>query len=139
MHPYTSWIPITCFIILRNLTQTLRNWYIELFCVCGKITLETYISQFHVWLSTENVPNGQPGKLMELIPKYPLVNFGVATLVYVGISQRVFALTNELKTACVPNDPRRIATHAAFALAWFSAATVAGFVVVHVFMLEPIA
>ena len=139
VHPYTSWIPITCFIILRNLTQTLRNWYIELFCVCGKITLETYISQFHVWLSTENVPNGQPGKLMELIPKYPLVNFGVATLVYVGISQRVFALTNELKTACVPNDPRRIATHAAFALAWFSAATVAGFVVVHVFMLEPIA
>ena len=125
--------------VLRNMSPLLRRWHMHMFAWTGKITLETYISQFHVWLSTENVPNGQPGKLMELIPKYPLVNFGVATLVYVGISQRVFALTNELKTACVPNDPRRIATHAAFALAWFSAATVVGFIVVHVFMLEPIA
>ena len=71
--------------------------YIEIFCVCGKITLETYISQFHIWLSTENVPNGQPGKLMELIPGYPMINFGVATLLYVGVSQRVFSLTNDLK------------------------------------------
>ena len=70
-------------IILRNLTQTLRNWYIDLFAWCGKITLETYISQFHVWLSTENVPNGQPGKLMaELIPKYPLVNWRVSPPVW---------------------------------------------------------
>ncbi|XP_062078173.1 protein REDUCED WALL ACETYLATION 3-like [Humulus lupulus] len=29
LHPYTSWIPIT--------------WL-------GKVTLETYISQFHIWL-----------------------------------------------------------------------------------------
>ena len=94
VHPYTSWIPITCFIVLRNLTQTLRNFYVELFCVCGKITLEAAISQFHIWLSTSNVPNGQPSKLMSLVPGYPLINFGLATVAcaHVGVSHRVFAL-----------------------------------------------
>ena len=132
VHPYTSWIPITCFIVLRNLTQGLRSWYIEIFCVCGKITLETYISQFHIWLSTENRPNGQPGKLMELIPGYPLINFGVATLIYVGVSQRIFTLTNELKSACVPNNNKLIGLNATFAAGWLVAAAAVGFVLVKI-------
>ena len=138
VHPYTSWIPITCFIVLRNLTKSLRAKHVALFCWCGKITLETYISQFHVWLSTANVPNGQPSKLMALVPGYPMVNFGISTIVYVGVSQRVFAITNELKLACVPNDPKVIAAHAVVAAAWGAAFTVAGFLVVHVLMLEPV-
>jgi hypothetical protein len=138
IHPYTSWIPITCFIVLRNATQTLRNFYVEFFCVCGKITLETYISQFHVWLSTSNVPNGQPSKLMCLIPGYPLINFMVTTLAYVGISHRVFALTNELKNACVPNDIRKITEHFVLGVALAAGATVCGFFVVHVLMAEPL-
>ena len=138
VHPYTSWIPITCFIVLRNLTQTLRNFYVELFCVCGKITLETYISQFHIWLSTANVPNGQPSKLMSLVPGYPLINFGLATVAYVGVSHRVFALTNELKMACVPNDIRKITANAVMGALIAVGATAAGFVVVPVPMLEPL-
>lgn len=138
VHPYTSWIPITCFIILRNLTQSLRNFYVSLFCVCGKITLETYISQFHIWLSTSNVPNGQPGKLMSLVPEYPLLNFGIATIAYVGISHRVFHLTNELKTACVPNDIGFIKAHFVCGVSIALVATVVGFLVVHVVMAEPV-
>lgn len=132
VHPYTSWIPITCFIILRNLTQGLRSWYVEIFCVCGKITLETYISQFHIWLSTENIPNGQPGKLMELIRGYPMINFGVATLLYVGVSQRIFSLTNDLKVACVPNNNKLIGLNATFAAGWMVAAAMVGFVMVKI-------
>jgi len=137
-HPYTSWIPITCFVILRNLTQTLRNFYVQLFCVCGKITLETYVSQFHVWLSTSNVPNGQPTHLMSLVPNYPLLNFGICTAAYVGISHRVFYLTNELKNACVPNDVKKIQVHFVLGVAIALAATVVGFLVVHVVMAEPL-
>ena len=43
-HPYTSWIPLTAFFLLRNATKTLRANHIDIFCVCGKVTLETYIA-----------------------------------------------------------------------------------------------
>jgi hypothetical protein len=118
LHPYTSWIPITGFIVLRNLTKGLRSWHISLFCWCGKITLETYISQFHIWLSTSNVPNAQPSMLMSLVPGHPMLNFALCTALYVGVSKRVFAITNDLKVACVPDDSRQIGLNAAFAGAW---------------------
>ena len=59
VHPYTSFIPIFLYLVFRNLTEKLRKFHLHGFAWCGKITLETYILQFHVWMKTTGV-NGPP-------------------------------------------------------------------------------
>jgi hypothetical protein len=84
-HPYTSIIPITAYVILRNATPYLRGRIMHMFAWCGKITLETYIFQFHTWLSDD------AGTLLFFLPRtYPLLNWIVASAIYIYLSNTAF-------------------------------------------------
>ena len=38
VHPYTSFVPIFCYMVLRNCSPTLRRYHMHLFAWCGKVT-----------------------------------------------------------------------------------------------------
>jgi len=98
VHPYTSWIPIISFIVLRNLFPVLRTHYLLLFNWLGKITLETYLSQLHIYLQSN------AKELIDFIPGYPLLNFAFSTIIYLLVSHRIFTLTVMFSSFLMPQD-----------------------------------
>lgn len=99
-HPYTSIIPILAYIWLRNLHPLLRTHYLNLFNWLGKITLETYLSQIHIYMI------GDAKKILIYIHKYPMMNFAVATLIYVGVSYVLFHHTVLFSSFLLPRNMR---------------------------------
>ncbi|KAJ8601697.1 hypothetical protein CTAYLR_003190 [Chrysophaeum taylorii] len=132
LHPYTSFVPLTCFVVFRNLFPKLRGSYLRFFAALGKITLETYILQFHVWMKTTGL-NGSPKFLLQLLPRSAagesgaqdaldlayFANFLAVTAIYLYISHRVFHITADLKDALIPTEPNKL--YKAIALAFFAA------------------
>merc|ERR1712187_957811 len=91
LHPFTSFIPITSWLILRNLIPCLRQRYLYFFAYLGRVTLETYILQFHIWMKTTGI-NGSPKSLLVCIPEWVpghfWVNFIVCSAIYIFVSVR---------------------------------------------------
>ncbi|KAL4217843.1 hypothetical protein ACF0H5_022582 [Mactra antiquata] len=113
LHPYTSIIPILCFIILRNLFPIWRTHYIGMFAWLGKITLETYLSQLHIYLQSN------AKHLIGYIPKYHLLNFAMATIIYLPISYVLFNLTTEFSSYLLPHDMKKVSRNALYVLLAF--------------------
>ncbi|KAI2642863.1 Cas1p-domain-containing protein [Xylaria nigripes] len=49
-HPYISWIPILAVVTLRNLYAPAQKIFLAMPAALGRISLETYILQYHIWL-----------------------------------------------------------------------------------------
>lgn len=99
LHPYTSFIPITFFIVLRNISSTFRKNYFYGFGVIGKITLETYLLQFHLMLANNN-------KFLVQFVDYPMLNFLITWILLLFFSQNAFYSTDTLNNFFLPlNTP----------------------------------
>ncbi len=95
---YFACIPVYTYIFLRNLTPWLRGHTLELLHQIGKTTLETYLMQHHIWL-TSNAKT-----LLILIPGWPKCNFLLVSVIYVVLSRRLYTLTLFLRGMLLPND-----------------------------------
>ena len=95
---YFGFIPLIAYIFFRNLTPGLRSCAMELLHQIGKTTLETYLMQHHIWL-TSNAKS-----LLTLLPGWPKMNFLLVSLVYVSISRRLYQLTLFLRGMILPDD-----------------------------------
>ena len=112
-HPYSSLIPIVCFVILRNIFPVLRQYYIHLFAWLGKITLETYLSQLHIYLQSN------ARHLIGYIPNSHFLNFALATIIYVPVSYKLFLITNVFSSYLIPNDMKVVARNSLYIIVAF--------------------
>ncbi len=101
---YFGFIPLLTFIYLRNLTPTLRQYSLKLLHEIGKTTLETYLMQHHIWL-TSNAKS-----LLTLVPGWPKVNMLVVTLIYFYTSRRLYRMTLYLRGMLLPDSKRQCIT-----------------------------
>ncbi|KAK7590435.1 hypothetical protein V9T40_002048 [Parthenolecanium corni] len=95
---YISIVPIVCFILLRNVSGILRTRYSTMFAFFGRISLELFVSHFHIWLSADS--NG----MLVLVPTYPVVNALIVSYIFVCISHELHCITKKLLPYAVPSD-----------------------------------
>lgn len=95
---YFGVVPVLTYIYFRNVTPWLRSHTLDLLHQIGKTTLETYLMQHHIWL-TSNAKS-----LLTLIPGWPKMNFLVVTIVYFYTSRRLYTLTLFLRGMVLPDN-----------------------------------
>jgi hypothetical protein len=99
-HSYTAVVPLTAYIFFRNITPWVRGFVSMSLHDLGKTTLETYLLQHHIWL-TSNAKT-----LLTIVPNWPKLNFFIATAVFFIVSKELYRLTMTLRGMMLPDDPR---------------------------------
>ncbi len=100
-NPYFGFLPLITYIYFRNLTPSMRSHSLVLLNEIGRTTLETYLMQHHIWL-TSNAKT-----VLVLIPGWPKVNLLVVTCIYFTLSRKLYRLTLLLRGMLLPNDLRK--------------------------------
>lgn len=97
-NPYFGFIPLLTYVYLRNLTPKMRSYSMELLHEIGKTTLETYLMQHHIWLTSNSKT------ILVFLPGWPRVNLALVTYIYVVLSRKLHSLTLHLRGMLLPND-----------------------------------
>ena len=76
IHPYIFWMPVAGYLMLRNSSKYLTEIHSEVLEFMGRITLETYVLQFHVFMCHEvqHIPIVIPGSGPDGDPVIRLLN-----------------------------------------------------------------
>uniref|UniRef100_A0A8C2ZNT1 CAS1 domain containing 1 n=1 Tax=Cyclopterus lumpus TaxID=8103 RepID=A0A8C2ZNT1_CYCLU len=96
MHPYIS--VMLSFILIRNIPGYARSIYSSFFAWFGKISLELFICQYHIWLAADTKG------ILVLIPGNPSLNIMVSTFIFVCVAHEISLITNDLAQMVIPKD-----------------------------------
>ncbi|XP_029298715.1 N-acetylneuraminate (7)9-O-acetyltransferase isoform X2 [Cottoperca gobio] len=98
MHPYIFVVQILAFILIRNIPGYARSVYSSFFAWFGKISLELFICQYHIWLAADTKG------ILVLIPGNPSFNIVVSTFIFVCVAHEISLITNDLAQVVIPKD-----------------------------------
>ncbi|KAM9307880.1 N-acetylneuraminate (7)9-O-acetyltransferase [Gastrophryne carolinensis] len=98
MHPSVSVVQILAFVLIRNIPGYARSVYSSFFAWFGKISLELFICQYHIWLAADTKG------ILVLIPGNPTLNIIVSTFIFVCAAHEISHITNDLAQILVPKD-----------------------------------
>lgn len=98
IHSYVVFVPIISYIVLRNLSGMFRIRFSSFFAWFGRISLELFICQYHIWLAADR--NG----VLVLLPGFPNLNILISSFIFVCASHEVHRLTQVLLPYAVPNE-----------------------------------
>lgn len=90
IHAYISFVPIICYIILRNASEFLRNRHSVLFAFIGRISLELSLCQYHIWLAA-----GQRG-LLVLVPGNTTLNLVITSIIFITTAHKISSINRWL-------------------------------------------
>jgi len=90
-HSYWAIVPLVSYIFFRNITPQVRSGISMSMHVLGKTTLETYLLQHHIWL-TSNAKT-----LLTIVPDHPYMNFICASILFYVVSKELYGLTMSLR------------------------------------------
>lgn len=100
IHAYISFLPIVSFLVLRNLTSFVRGWHSTFFAWFGRMSVELFVLQNHVWLTANT--NG----VLVLVPSFPVLNVLVTLFLFVSAAHTMHIVTNKLTRYAISNDWR---------------------------------
>lgn len=79
----------------------LRTRYSTFFAWFGRISLELFVCQYHIWLAADT--HG----ILVLIPSYPVANVLLTSFIFICVSHEISHITNVIAPVVVPNDSLR--------------------------------
>ncbi|KAL5006102.1 hypothetical protein ScPMuIL_017260 [Solemya velum] len=97
-HSYIVFVPILSFVLIRNVPGILRTKYSSFFAWFGRISLELFISQYHIWLAADT--HG----VLVLIPSYPVLNVIITSFIFICASHEINRVTSVLVAFAVPTE-----------------------------------
>lgn len=85
-HPYISWIPILAVVTLRNLYAPAQAKFLAIPAALGRISLETYILQYHIWLGGDATARLTLGGFENASLPLFLIEKALITTLFIGMS-----------------------------------------------------